>query len=71
MSILFGQTLVAVYTSYNSTFYTNLKKRHELKSVVEEVLSLHFDEIELVVVLKSLHIGKYFDKIFGNIPLPQ
>ena len=43
----------------------------KLKSVVEEVLNLHFGEIELVVVLKSLHVGKYFDKILGNMPLPQ
>ena len=44
---------------------------HHLKSVVEEVLNLHFDEIELVVVLKSLNVGKYFDKILGNMPPPQ
>ena len=43
----------------------------QLKSVVEEVLNLHFDKIELVVVLKSLHVGKYFDKILGNMPPPQ
>ena len=43
----------------------------QLKSVVEEVLNLHFDEIELVVVLKSLHVGKYFDKILGNMSPPQ
>ena len=42
-----------------------------MKSVVEEVLNLHFDEIELVVVLKSLHVGKYFDKILGTMPPPQ
>ena len=40
-------------------------------SVVEEVLNFNFDEIELVVVLKSLHVGKYFDKILGNILPPQ
>ena len=43
----------------------------QLKSVVEEVLNLHFDEIELVVVLKSLNVGKYFDKGLGNMPPPQ
>ena len=43
----------------------------KIKSVVEEVLSFHFDEIELVVVLNSLHGGKYFDKILGNISPPQ
>ena len=44
---------------------------HKLKNVVEEVLNLHFDEIELVVVLKSPHVGKYFDKIFrSNVPSP-
>ena len=42
-----------------------------LKSVVEEVLNLHVDEIELVVVLKSLHVGKYFDKTLGNMSPPQ
>ena len=47
------------------------KKKKKLKSVVEEVLNLHFDEIELVVVLKSLHVGKYFDKILSNMPPPQ
>ena len=38
-----------------------------MKSVLEEVRYLHFDEIELVVVLKSLHVKKYFDKIFGKM----
>ena len=42
-----------------------------LKSIVEKVLNLHFDEIELVVVLKSLHVGKYFNKILGNMLPPQ
>ena len=42
-----------------------------MKSAVEEVLNLHFDEIEVVVVLKLLYIGKYFDNILGNIPPPQ
>ena len=51
--------------------YSALTCLLELKSVVEEVLNLHFDEIELVVVLKSLHVGKYFEKIFGNMPPPQ
>ena len=35
-----------------------------MKSVVEEVLNL-------VVVLKSLHVGKYFDKIVVKMPPPQ
>ena len=45
----------------------------QLKRVVEEILNLHFDEIEfeLVVVLKSLHVGKYLDKILSNMPPPQ
>ena len=42
-----------------------------MKSIVEEVLNLHFDENELVVVLKSLHVGKYFDKILVKMPPPQ
>ena len=37
-----------------------------MKSLVEEVLNLHFDEIELVVVLKSLHAGKIFWQNFGH-----
>ena len=43
----------------------------QLKRVVEEVLNLHFDEIELVVVFKALHVGKYFDTILSNMPPPQ
>ena len=42
----------------------------KLKSVVEEVLNLHFCKIELVVVWKSLYVGKYSDKILGNMPPP-
>ena len=41
---------------------------HLLKSVVEEVLNLHCDEIELVVVLKSLHVGKYLDNFQAICP---
>ena len=40
-------------------------------SVVEEVPKLHFDEIEFVVVLKSITGGNYFDKILGNLHLHQ
>ena len=36
--------------------------------MMEEVLNWNFDEIELVVVLKSVHFGKYFDKILGDMP---
>ena len=42
--------------------------RNKLKRVVEEVLNLQFDEIELVMLFKSLHVGKYFDQIFSNMP---
>ena len=44
-----------------------------MKRVVEEVglLNLHLDEIQLVVVLKSLRVGKYFDKILSNVLPPQ
>ena len=62
--------IIASDSVYNSGFIPILT-RHKLKSVVEEVLSLHFGEIKLEVILKSLQIGKYFDKIFGNMPLPQ
>ena len=37
----------------------------------ELLLNIHFDEIELVVVFKSLHVGKYFDKILDHMPPPQ
>ena len=37
---------------------------------MEEVLNLHFDEIELVVVVMSLHVGKYCDKNLGNMSPP-
>ena len=40
-------------------------------SVVEKVFNLHFDEIDLVVVFKSLHVGKYLKEILSNMPLPQ
>ena len=59
--------------SSSITFFSDKFKRRwkvKMKSVVE-VLNLHFDEIELVVVLKSLHVGKYFEKILGNMPPPQ
>ena len=36
---------------------------------MEEVFNLHFNEIELVVVLKSLHVDKIFDKILSNMTL--
>ena len=35
-----------------------------------EIFILHYDENELVVVLKSLHVVKYFDKMslkYGDI----
>ena len=39
--------------------------------VVEEVLKCHFDENELLVVLKSLQVRKYFDKFWTIWPLPS
>ena len=42
-----------------------------LKTVVEEVLKCHFDKNELLMVLKSLWVRKYFDKILVNLdPFP-
>ena len=37
------------------------------KTVVEEVLKCHFEGNELLMVLKSLWIRKYFDKILDNL----
>ena len=34
-----------------------------MKTVVEEVFKCHFNEYELLMVLKSLYVRKYFDKI--------
>ena len=39
-----------------------------MKKVVEEVFRLNFDEIDLVVVLMSLHVGK---KNLSNMPFSQ
>ena len=46
-----------------------IKKKNE--DVVEEVLKCHFDESELLVVLNSLKIRKYFDKISDDLAPSQ
>ena len=42
-----------------------------IEDVVKEVLKFHFDENELLMVLKSLKGRKYFDKIFDDLAPSQ
>ena len=43
----------------------------KLKTVVEKVLKCHFDENELLMVLRSIQVRKYFDKIVDNLAPSQ
>ena len=43
----------------------------QMKNVVEKVLKCHFDENELLMVLKSLWVRKYFDKILDYLAPSQ
>ena len=35
--------------------------------LVDVVFKWHFDKIQLLVILNSLHVEKYFDKILGDL----
>ena len=38
---------------------------------MEEVIKCHFDENELLMVLNSLSVGKYFNKILDDLAPSQ
>ena len=47
------------------------KSFRTMEDAVEEVLKCHFEENELLMVLKLLWVRKYFDKILDNLTPSQ
>ena len=56
---------------YGFDIISTIKHRNGIEDIVEEVLKCHFDENELLIVLKSLQVRKYLDTILDDLATSQ